>query len=167
MTKKEATLKTGYYGDIEIWSQDEMPYFYQDKTPIQETPPDAGVSRVSTIPEDDNAEDGSLEIASMLTISTAHISEETAALMSKAAEAWYPGMPSLYEKGRYGFLVFVSPDEFDPGNAGGCPEDLFACMKLAYQKGCEWLCLDRDGAVLGDQYGLFRRKDTREEKGGI
>lgn len=24
-----------------------------------------------------------------------------------------------------------------------------------------------DIAVLGDQYGLFRRKDTREEKGGI
>ena len=33
MTKLEDVIHTEDYGNIEIWSQDEMEYFYQDKMP--------------------------------------------------------------------------------------------------------------------------------------
>lgn len=33
MTKLEDVIETEEYGPIEIWSQDEMEYFFQDKQP--------------------------------------------------------------------------------------------------------------------------------------
>lgn len=90
-----------------------------------------------------------LEIARMLTISTAHISKETADLLAGdvdfGIDVCWGACLSVYNKGDYGWLVFA-----DAANTGhpGMPADLAACLRLAQENDCEWLCLDRDGDVV-------------------
>lgn len=98
-----------------------------------------------------------LEITKMLTISTANVSRETADLINENCdEDWGQNFPTCYTKGLYGYLIYVSPNFIDEDEDGvphctyDIPEDLFNCMSLAYERDCQWLCLDRDGAVVKD-----------------
>ena len=97
-----------------------------------------------------------LEITKMLTISTAHISKETAEILDDAdASACFP--IAVYNKEGYGWWIYI-PDHykeiFVPGNYysdidipdSDIPMDLHACIGLAIDNDCQWLCLDRDAA---------------------
>lgn len=77
-----------------------------------------------------------LEITKMLTISTAHITEETNRLLCDGeVEAAYYALDG-------GWLVLsYGPDD-------SVPKDLEACLALAEENGCEWLRLDRDGQIV-------------------
>lgn len=86
-----------------------------------------------------------MDITKCLTVSTAHVSEQTAAKLKYEPtmnQLWI----SVYEKGEYGFWIYVP--EYLPEMAVNIPEDLFRCLSLAQRNGCEWLCLDCDGEVL-------------------
>ena len=99
-----------------------------------------------------------MEITKMLTISTAHISKETAETLERLRKdkeyVLDYRFPAFYTKGEYGFLVYcpgplLETDE-DGKNAAypKAPEDLVSAMAFARQHGCEWLCLDRDGEEI-------------------
>ena len=84
-----------------------------------------------------------LKISKMLTLSTAHITKETADLLDAFD---IPFDICIYDKGTAldhcgWFLVDWTLSEET------IPEDLRACFKLAERNGCEWLCLDCDGPV--------------------
>ena len=92
------------------------------------------------------------EICAMVTISTAHITEVTANVLhgithrhpaySKEAMAW----PTAYEKGGYGYFLFIPDDLYDREDT--MPDDLFACCCYAAARECTWLVLDRDGPIM-------------------
>lgn len=78
-------------------------------------------------------------IDKMMTLSTAHISEETAHLLDdeRAATKW--GL-IVYNKSVYGWFLNLGFDELF-----NIPMDLLKCINYALDHGCSWLCLDRDG----------------------
>ena len=92
------------------------------------------------------------EIYAMVTISTAHITEKTADALhgithrhpaySKEAMAW----PTVFEKGEYGYFLYISDDLYDREDT--MPADLFACCCYAAAHECTWLVLDRDGPIM-------------------
>ena len=94
------------------------------------------------------------EIDQMITISTCHISQETAKVLEDSSEektSLY--LPATYTKGKYGFLVYVGEDFTgdrikDSDACQDVPDDLYECMKLAKKQGCVWLCFDRDAMVV-------------------
>lgn len=83
------------------------------------------------------------EFTQMLTISTLHVSEETAEKLdavcddSMAVDHW---MPPVYEKDGYGWFIYVDPDRMDED----IPTDLKAVLTYAATSGCTWLCMDVD-----------------------
>ena len=81
-------------------------------------------------------------IESALVLSTAHITEQTSALLTSDA---IDGL-AVYPKGEYGFFVYV-PEESSE-DISDCPKDLMACIEAAKERGCEWLMLDRDAETL-------------------
>ena len=85
-----------------------------------------------------------LEISKMLTLSTAHIKEETAELFN-AFEI--PFDICIYDKesglDHYGWFL----TEWDLSQKANIPLDLLACFRLAERNGCDWLCLDCDGQI--------------------
>lgn len=85
----------------------------------------------------DTLNSSGLDVASMVTVSTGHISEDTA----KNLEANVADL-GAYSKGEYGWLIYAGDDRksTDPS--------LQACIAYAQSLGCVWLCLDRDGAVV-------------------
>lgn len=87
-----------------------------------------------------------MEITRMLTISTAHISRETAATLDFDDDtlAWECCI-SIYKKENYGWLIYASDAETEDPDM---PDDLGACIRLARKNDCEWLCLDCDGEIL-------------------
>lgn len=83
-----------------------------------------------------------MEISRMLTLSTAHITEETAIGLTAAAKNMDSSIDlCVYEKGEYGFLIHIPDEEYE------APSDLRDCIELADNNHCQWLCLDRDGDV--------------------
>lgn len=87
-----------------------------------------------------------VEIRKILTISNAHIMEQTAMKLEEAVEKMESNMGlCVYEKKEYGFFVQI-PDIW--GKEYNIPVDLAECINLAHDNGCEWLCLDRDGESL-------------------
>lgn len=94
-----------------------------------------------------------MKITNMLTLSTAHITKETADKLNHDCEpiapedynlhsfCWELGI-SCYSKSIYGWFLWI-----DRANHEAAPEDLRLCMKFALDNGCEWLCLDCDGLV--------------------
>ncbi len=78
-----------------------------------------------------------LEISRTLTISTVHISQETARLMDMDAISM-----GFYSKGESGYHILTVGLE---NYAGDMPEDMKACVKFAADNNCDWLCLDADG----------------------
>ena len=90
-----------------------------------------------------------MEIARMLTISTAHISKETADLLAgnypiELVPVWEMSV-GIYAKEEYGWYIYFSlAEHIHPS----MPEDLAACLHLARQYQCSVLCLDNDGDVV-------------------
>lgn len=81
-----------------------------------------------------------LEIEKILTLSTAHIRESTAEAIDNER------LPIIFfPKGEYGWFIYIGYSIFMSDQV---PPDLFACMNLARQNGCVWLCLDRDGPLI-------------------
>ena len=75
------------------------------------------------------------EIAKMLVLSTAHLTEAT-------CNSYLPGWDGpAYQKGDYGWFVPMF-DHFRECVDGA--DDLRACMEKAAALGCEWLMFDRD-----------------------
>lgn len=84
------------------------------------------------------------EINEMMTISTAHISSGTEEMLDES-DTWQCGL-SAYKKDQYGWFIHVpSKNDMDPGFFEHIPDDLAACMKLAQDHRCAWLCFDCDG----------------------
>lgn len=87
------------------------------------------------------------EITKMLTLSTAHITEETAKRLEKDPDDNNLGL-SVYSKSNFGFFIYFRdidgnlPKEYTNDDF---PEDLYKCILLAHELGCEILCLDCDG----------------------
>lgn len=84
-----------------------------------------------------------MEISKMLTISTAHITMETARELNIESNTNNMQL-SVYKKSDYGWFIYVN-DDLDNRTI---PDDLLKCLEFAKDLGCEWLCLDCDGEVL-------------------
>ena len=85
------------------------------------------------------------EIARMLTLSSGHISEETAQKLDREPDTDDMSL-CVYEKSAkggepYGWYIQVPPDT-DPDSI---PDDLKRCIEIARAQGCSVLCLDSDG----------------------
>ena len=88
-----------------------------------------------------------MEISKMLTISTAHISTETAAKLDLTQEVNGDIGIVYFNKGDYGWFIWLSDDDFYYEDKK-IPSDLLDVMKFAKNNGCSWLCLDCDGEIL-------------------
>ena len=95
-----------------------------------------------------------MNIAKMLTISTAHIKKETAEFIDSVCKD--NGLSNLivYDKTVrfndymevYGWFIYCNvalPDL-------NVPEDLLKAMCFTSDNNCDWLCIDRDGDVVDD-----------------
>lgn len=78
-------------------------------------------------------------------ISTAHISEETAAKIQHEVEP-NEMMLSVYEKDGYGWWIYLG--NIDSTSVWRIPDDLWNLICLAIKNGCDWLCLDRDAEII-------------------
>ena len=86
-----------------------------------------------------------LEITKMLTLSTAHITEDTNRLL--IIEPYTDGMQlSVFTKADFGWFIYVNDDLENRS----IPDDLKACLELAKENGCKWLCLDCDGDTVDE-----------------
>lgn len=86
-----------------------------------------------------------LDIAKILTLSTAHIKSETATLLDNEPNTDALNL-SVYDKAGYGWFIYIDSvidDAFDH-----LPEDLKDCITFAKEQKCEWLCLDADGEEI-------------------
>ena len=86
-----------------------------------------------------------MEICKMLTLSTAHIKEETAEVIYKRSAPWANYDLAIYDKDEFGWWINLSDVEM--AELRDVPSDLVECIKLALGNGCAWLCLDSDGPV--------------------
>ena len=89
------------------------------------------------------------EICKMITLSTAHVSEDSIRLLERDTRSGgYPkaGLVS-YQKSDYGFFIYVPSDEeeWKETEQEIAREDLKAVAAYARNAGCEWLVLDCDG----------------------
>lgn len=77
----------------------------------------------------------------MLVLSTAHLSQSTAANFS-ACCAW-----THFEKGEYGWFVYVPVDAADT-EGPDVPLELRSAMHVARTHGYQWVMYDRDGPEM-------------------
>ncbi len=105
-------------------------------------------AKTDLIKEYDAARKPRLEITSILTLSTVHVSEKTREMLDEEPETNTMTL-SVYQKSDYGWFVYI-PDDVAKGleSKDGIPEDLKACVTLAIEHGCSILCLDCDGPEL-------------------
>ena len=93
-----------------------------------------------------------MEINKMLTVSTAHITQETAELLDKICKDSTLSSLIVYEKvcrykniqEEYGWFIYCNVNLADLK----APEDLLNVICFAKDLGCAWLCFDRDGDIL-------------------
>ena len=87
-----------------------------------------------------------MEISKMLTLSTGHITRDTANLLESLADEYEDiiGSPIIYKKGDYGWFVHI-PEELDEYSI---PYDLLQVLEFAKRHDCDWLCLDCDGQEI-------------------
>jgi len=81
-----------------------------------------------------------MEVRPFLTLSTAHVSEETRLLLEDE--------PSRFTGGSYGpngWFLWCSTENF--GDAP-IPDDLWQVMEFARAHGCDYILLDRDGNMI-------------------
>ena len=84
-----------------------------------------------------------MDITKVLTISTAHITEETDKKLQDDSEVNNMCI-SVYDKAEYGYWIYINPFDMLVYKSN-IPEDLRMCMELAQKNDCQWLCLDCDG----------------------
>ena len=84
------------------------------------------------------------ELEKMLTISTGHVTHETAKLLASDA------IPSttVFAKGEYGWLIYIPDVMVDYVMPEHRPAELHAAMFLAHKLGCVWLVLDCDAPEI-------------------
>jgi hypothetical protein len=93
-----------------------------------------------------------MEISKMLTISTCHITKETAKFIDNVCKDNNLSILIVYDKSakysdcteKYGWFIYCNvalPDL-------NVPEDLLKVMCFTRDNNCDWLCLDRDGEVV-------------------
>lgn len=87
-----------------------------------------------------------MTIERVLTVSTAHISAETDEKLCNG-DMDEAGM-TVYEKGDFGYWIFVDPVAEVFWFKNEIPDDLMQCIKLAQSMDCSWLCLDCDADIL-------------------
>lgn len=92
-----------------------------------------------------------LEVSKMLTISTAHVTEDICERL--AARADYDPRYNIpfvvYRKDEFGYFIYITKDTLEDAlKEGSCPEVLLDVVKFAVKHGCELLCLDRDGPTV-------------------
>lgn len=87
-----------------------------------------------------------MEISRMLTVSTAHISEETNCWLSDCDSFSFPVPIVVYPKEEYGW--FIHKIKVRSVNLMDIPKDLAALVRMADALECDWLCLDRDGELV-------------------
>ena len=88
-----------------------------------------------------------LDITRCLTIATSHITEETETNLRN--DLWCCQMEiSVYEKCEYGYWIWCNNIDLSGESFARLPKDLRACVKLAKENNCEWLCLDCDGCEV-------------------
>lgn len=103
--------------------------------------------------------DNKLEITKMLTVSSAHVTQETFDRLVMDNENNKIGLP-VYTKNisnnseNYGLYIYINPDI----NRGIVPSDLMPLIDLAVNNDCDILCLDGDGPELTD-YPVFKWED--------
>ena len=79
-----------------------------------------------------------MDISKMLTISMAHITEETDNELQHNPDKFEE---LLYYETGYGYFICAMPHS----TLEDIPECLKRCVEFARQNDCEWLCLDWDG----------------------
>lgn len=95
-------------------------------------------------------QNSTLFITKMVTISTTHISEKTAHLLEVEAKENNLGI-CVYNKADFGWYITID-DEIKRNT--DLPKDLYKAIQFASDVGCQTLCLDCDGTVVGflDKY---------------
>ena len=78
-----------------------------------------------------------MEIYKMMVMSSGHISGNTMALLTGDNAGVV-----VYQKDDYGWFLVVTDWQ---DNIECIPCDLQACLSLAEENGCDWLCIDHDG----------------------
>lgn len=81
-----------------------------------------------------------MDIEKILTISTAHITEETNIILQNAE--FNNLCLSVYQKECYGYWIYIGKSAKIYREV--IPEDLLDCIEFARQNDCQWLCLDCD-----------------------
>ncbi len=100
------------------------------------------------------------DVDQVLTLSTAHITEKDAEILSEACidplgnvKREIGGDLSVYRKGPYGFIIYVdvASGRWPGVNAAlrraGLSEAFVEVVLTAIHRDCEWMMLDRDGPV--------------------
>lgn len=89
-----------------------------------------------------------LDIAKMVTISTAHITAETVKLMDNTASILHREL-IIFNTG-FGWIIYCNTLNYGAINESLVPDDLLACMKFACKNACEWLRLDSDAEMVDE-----------------
>ena len=86
------------------------------------------------------------DIAKMITLSTTHITEDTAGRLDNEPDTNALGL-TIYKKANYGWFLYISDYVKTDilNDTASLPDDLKLCLKTAIDNNCEWLCLDCDG----------------------
>ena len=91
------------------------------------------------------------DIAKLITLSTAHITDKTSVLLDKE---WKENnfQIAVYDKNGYGFFIYISEGTKEKAfdDSSDLPKDLKDCIKFAVEKECEWLCLDCDAEPIDE-----------------
>lgn len=91
----------------------------------------------------------SLEISRMLTVSSAHVAEETMEMLSTEPESNRFPFLMVYPKADYGcFIYLIQGNETLDKGLDLLPGDLRQCVELTLRTDCTILCLDCDGPVV-------------------
>lgn len=93
-----------------------------------------------------------MDITKMLTISTAHITKETAKFIDNVCKDNNLSNLIVYDETahyngcteQYGWFIYCNADLSDLN----VPKDLLKVMCFARDNDCDWLCLDRDAEIV-------------------
>lgn len=85
------------------------------------------------------------EIDRVLTLSTAHVSPETARMIDESPDTNQLTLP-IYKKATFGYFIYLSGSS--ERDIRCLPDDLRACIRLAQANDCSILCLDADAVPL-------------------
>lgn len=92
------------------------------------------------------------EVAKMLVLSTAHLSEATAQRFDNATDCLVEtamGQITVYQKGDVGWLVPIADDYIDCHTTRAyLPGDFTQVCDKAESLGCSWIMFDRDADTL-------------------